>query len=293
MTLKEYYRIHDIEIRTAIRAALREDRISDDITTGTVLEKNRGEKKLNAVLLCKQDCFLSGIEIFKRVFREIDSSVKFKGNAKDGEKLRNNQKVLEVKASLTTLLRGERTALNFIQRMSGIATLTNYFVKRLKYSGSHILHTRKTTPNFRVFEIAAVKTGGGDFHRQDLSSAVMIKDNHIEAAGSITEILNEIRKTKSVEKIKHRFEVEVKTMKEVNEVVKAGKGLVEIVMLDNFGPSKLDEAIKILKQNRFRIEVSGGVNVNNFDSFQRKGIDYYSLGMLTHSYNSADFSLEF
>jgi nicotinate-nucleotide pyrophosphorylase (carboxylating) len=194
---------------------------------------------------------------------------------------------------LKTLLAGERTALNFIQRMSGIATLTDKFVKKLKYPGSKILHTRKATPNFRVFEIAAVKTGGGDFHRQDLSSAVMIKDNHIEAAGSISKIFQSLPNSSVPAGKRERFEIEVKSLKEIEEVVKFGKQLTKIVMLDNFKPAAIGHAIGILKKNGFKIEVSGGINLENFAKIQQNGIDYYSVGALTHSYKSVDFSLDF
>jgi len=174
--------------------------------------------------------------------------------------------------------------------MSGIATLTKKYVKLLKYKDSHILHTRKTTPNFRVFEIAAVKTGGGDFHRLSLSSAVMVKDNHIEACGSVENVLKVLKKWKLYP---NRLEIEVKNMNELETVVQHGKGLVKIVMLDNFSELFLDKAVKILKKNSFKIEISGGINEKNFMKNQKKGIDYYSIGALTHSYKSADFSLEF
>lgn len=293
MELKEYYKIFGKEIDSKIRQAIAEDKISGDVTTNLLLNGKAGDKKLKAVLLCKQDCILSGLDIFKRTYRFIDNNVKFKSLAADGDNVKKGRKVLEVSASRSVLLRGERTALNFLQRMSGIATMTNSFVKTLKDKNSKILHTRKTTPNFRVFETAAVKTGGGDFHRLSLASAVMIKDNHIEALGGMANTMDELLRKKIPYRLKQKFEIEVKTFEELDLVLKYGKGLVEIVMLDNFKPAGLDRAIKLLKANKFKVELSGGINASNFAKYQKKGVDYYSLGALTHSYTSCDFSLEF
>jgi nicotinate-nucleotide pyrophosphorylase (carboxylating) len=293
MTLKNYYKKYDKQIDRLISSALKEDRVNNDVTTNLLLPGAKGNKKITAVLLCKQDCILAGMDIFKRVFKKLDPKAKFKGKYKDGVRLRNKTKVLQVTSSLKILLAGERTALNFLQRMSGIATLTNRFVSMLKYPGSKVLHTRKTTPNFRIFDFAAVKTGGGDFHRHDLSSSVMLKDNHLEASGNITSVLKEIRKHRINGRLGNRFEIEVKNFEEVSTVVKWGKPLVKVVMLDNFPPGKIKKAIAILKGNGFKIEISGGIKPQNFIKYQKKGVDYYSIGMLTHSYNSVDFSLEF
>lgn len=293
MELKEYYRIYGKEIDSKIKQAIAEDKISRDVTTNLLLKGKAGERKLKAILLCKQDCVLAGLDIFKKTYRLIDKSVKFTSFAADGDKLKKGRKVLEITASRSVLLKGERTALNFLQRMSGIATMTNSFVKLLKDKNSKILHTRKTTPNFRVFEAAAVKTGGGDFHRLSLASAVMIKDNHIEALGGMANTLDVLLRKKIPYGLKQKFEIEVKTFEELDLVIKYGRGLIEIVMLDNFNPSSLAKAIKLLKANKFKIELSGGINASNFANYQKKGVDYYSLGALTHSYNSCDFSLEF
>ena len=293
MRLEQYYKKYDKEISAKIKQALAEDKITGDITTGLLLSGSAGSRKLNAVLLCKQDCILAGIEIFKRVYRAVDKNVKFRQFAKDGQRLKKGKKILEVTASRTTLLTGERTALNYLQRMSGIATMTGDFVNRLKYPGAKILHTRKTTPGFRVFEAAAVKTGGGEFHRLSLSSAVMIKDNHIEALGGIVKTMQYLEGKNISSKLKQKFEIEVKTIKELETVIKLGKSLVEIVMLDNFKTGELEKAIKMAKTAGFKIELSGGINSINFENYQKKGVDFYSLGALTHSYKSTDFSLEF
>jgi nicotinate-nucleotide pyrophosphorylase (carboxylating) len=293
MTLRQYYKIHEKEINDEILSAIREDSVNNDVTTKLLLSGKEGDKKLQAVLLCKQDCILAGIDIFKRVYRAIDKNVRFRTYKSDGERLKKGSKVLEVISTRRNLLVGERTALNFLQRMSGAATLTNEYVKKLKYKDSKILHTRKTTPNFRVFEIAAVKTGGGDFHRYSLSSYVMIKDNHIAARGGIQNVLSFLKENKIPNRLKQKFEIEVKNLIELNWVINYGKGIVKTVMLDNFPANKIETAIKKLKKQGFKTEISGGLNLLNFDKFQRKGIDYYSIGGLTHSYKSVDFSLEF
>ena len=293
MELKEYYKIYAREIDSKIKQAITEDKITADVTTNLMLAGKAGSQKLKAVLLCKQDCVLAGIEIFKRTYRLIDKNVKFRQFAADGQRVKKGRKVLEVTASRSVLLRGERTALNFLQRMSGIATMTNSFVKQLKDKKAKILHTRKTTPNFRVFEAAAVKTGGGDFHRLNLSSAVMIKDNHIQALGGMNNTMDYLLRKNIPYRLKQKFEIEVKTMEELQLVIKYGRGIVEIVMLDNFKPSGLKKAITMLKDNKFKIELSGGINASNFGKYQQKGVDFYSMGALTHSYKSCDFSLEF
>lgn len=293
MTLKEYYKKYNTEIDSKINQALIEDEIKGDVTTNLLLSGSEGDKKLKAVLLCKEGCVLAGLDIFKKTYMLLDSKVKFKTFCKDGESLKKGENVLEITASRRTLLEGERTALNFLQRMTGIATLTSSFVKQLKFKGAKILHTRKTTPGFRVFEAAAVKTGGGDFHRLSLKSAVMIKDNHVAVLGGMLSVMDFLLRKNIPYGMKQKFEIEVKTLKELEVVLKYGKGLVEIVMLDNFKPLSLKEAIKLLKTNGFKIELSGGIKSSNFSKYQQKGVDFYSIGALTHSYKSCDFSLEF
>ncbi len=291
MTFREFYIKYRREIDRAVSDALKEDKVSNDVTTSLFFDGSKTNKLIRARLLCKEDCILAGIEVFKKVFKQLYPLTVFKDYYREGVRVRNKTIVLEVKAPLSILLEGERTALNFLQRMSGIATLTGEFVKNLKYKDAKILHTRKTTPNFRLFELAAVKIGGGDFHRFDLGTSVMIKDNHIAAAGGIEKALKIIKKKK--EFVRNRFEIEVKSMHELRQVIRKCKAIVKIVMLDNFNKNKISEAVKLLKENNIKIEISGGINLNNFNSLQKKGIDFYSIGMLTHSYKSVDFSLEF
>jgi nicotinate-nucleotide pyrophosphorylase (carboxylating) len=291
MTLGEFYKKYRREIDGAVIEALKEDRVRKDVTTSLFFGGRKDNKLINARLLCKEDCILAGIDVFKKVFKQLYPRTAFKDFYREGVRIRNKSVVLEVKAPLRILLEGERTALNFLQRMSGIATLTDEFVKKLKYKEAKILHTRKTTPNFRLFELAAVKIGGGDFHRFDLSSSVLVKDNHIAAAGGIEKVLKTIKSKKKFER--KRFEIEVKSMHELRQVIRECKATVKIVMLDNFNKNRIPEAVKLLKENHVKIELSGGINLKNFNGLQQKGIDFYSIGMLTHSYKSVDFSLEF
>lgn len=293
MTLKQFYLKYDGDINSAIKKALIEDRVRGDITTSLFFKGKEGNRIINAKLLCKEECMLAGLNIFKRVFRTLHQDVRFKGTFKDGQRIKKNTVVLEVRSPLRILLEGERTSLNFIQRMSGIATLTDKFVKNLKSKNSSILHTRKTTPNFRLFELAAVKIGGGDFHRFDLSSSVMIKDNHIEAFGPVDEVIKTINRKKLTKKQKHRFEIEVKSIIELETILKEAKDYIKIVMLDNFPRKDIPLAVSLLKKHKIKTELSGGIDLKSFKSIQVKGIDYYSIGMLTHSYKSIDFSLEF
>jgi len=293
MTLREFYRKYSNQIEQNIIRALNEDRVRNDITTHLLFETSRSNAIITAELLSKENCVLAGIEIFKKVYKLLDRRARFVEYFKDGDRIRNKSIVLKVKAPLNVLLAGERVSLNFLQRMTGIATLTNEFVNRLKYRNAKILHTRKTTPNFRIFEAAAVKIGGGDFHRLDMGSAVMVKDNHIIAAGSLSKVLDSLNKKKLNSRVTNRFEVEVKTARELRTVIEKGKRFVRIVMLDNFPEGQLEEAVKLIKGNGMQVEISGGVNLKNFNKLQKKGVDYYSIGMLTHSYKSVDFSLEF
>ena len=291
MTLREFYKKYRREIDNAVTEALKEDKVRNDVTTYLFFGRRKDNKLITAKLLCKEDCILAGIDVFKKVFKQLYPRTVFKDYYRDGGRIRNKSVVLDVKAPMSILLEGERTALNFLQRMSGTATLTHEFVKMLKYKEAKILHTRKTTPNFRLFELAAVKIGGGDFHRFDLGSSVMVKDNHIAAAGGIDRVLKIIKNKKKFER--NRFEIEVKSMNELRQVIRESKAIVKMVMLDNFNKNKISDAVKMLKENNIKVELSGGINLKNFNDLQQKGIDFYSIGMLTHSYKSVDFSLEF
>lgn len=293
MTLKEFHSKYDTQLSRAIRNALTEDRALFDITSNLLFNDVPGTKKTKAKLLCKEDCVLAGLGIFEKVYEQLYDGVHFKRYYKDGEHIEKNSIVAEIQGPVIPLLQGERTALNFLQRMSGIATVTNKFVTMRKYKNSKILPTRKTTPNFRLFELLAVKLGGGDFHRFSLDSSVMVKDNHITAAGSIKKVLNQIKSEVLSKKLKHNFEVEVRSINELKLLLRNAKGIIKIVMLDNFHPGMIEKAINLLHGSSIKVEVSGGINLSNFNKYQHPDIDFYSIGMLTHSYKSTDFSLEF
>lgn len=291
MTLSEFYKKYNNNFNRIIKQALDEDSIKKDISTNLALNLAQRSRVHTAILLCKEDCIAAGTDIFIKVFKLACKNTKIKKYFKDGNRIKKNSVVLEIQAPLGILLSCERTALNIIQRMSGVATLTDKFVQMLKYKHSKILHTRKTTPNFRLFELAAVKTGGGEFYRESLESSVMIKDNHIEAAGSVTNALKRVRAGRN--RVKHFTTIEVKDLNQVNTVCKEGKGVVNRVMLDNFSRKLLSNASKRLKSAGFETELSGGLNLKNFPLLQYPEIDYYSIGCITHSYKSIDFSFEF
>ena len=293
MTLSDFYKIYGREIDSHIFRSLKEDKVNHDITTNLVLDKNFFKKTIPAQLLCKEDCILAGRDIFIRVFKTLFSKLKYKVNYKDGESIKKGSVVLTLNAPASVLLKGERTALNYLQRMSGVATLTHKFVSLLKYPGSKILHTRKTTPNFRFFEIVAVKIGGGDFHRIDLSSAVLIKDNHIEALGGIKNTMHLLGVKSLTRKQTFRFEIEVKSVAELVQLLENNKKIIKIVLLDNFDLKQTEKALKLLKNQQIKVELSGGISLENFLKVQFRGIDYYSIGSLTHGYKSIDYSLEF
>lgn len=289
MTLSKYYQKYNLQLNNYIRLSLLEDKVKNDVTSDYFWNDNSKIEK--AYLLCKEDCVLAGIEIFKRVLNLTYRNFKFGTYFKDGCKIKKGDHILSVQGPVNMLLKCERVALNYLQRMSGIATLTSEFVSRLRFKNAKILHTRKTTPNFRLFELLAVKIGGGDFHRFDLSSSLMIKDNHIASVGNVKNALVKLGKISNKDILKNNV-IEVKNLNELNDVVNYGKGLIKVVMLDNFNRLDIVKAVRILKRNNFKVELSGGINLKNFVKVQRKNIDYYSVGMITHSYKSVDFSLE-
>lgn len=271
-----------INIDNLILMALREDVSNEDITTNSILR----EKKLGKVsLICKEDGVLAGIDIFKRVFQLLDEDVEFSIIKKDGEELRKGEVIGEVFGDVRAILTGERTALNYLQHMSGIATYTNNMVKLLKGSGIKLLDTRKTTPNMRIFDKYSVKVGGGYNHRYNLSDGVLIKDNHIDAAGSIGEA---VRLARSYAPFVRKIEVEVENLEMVAEALEAG---ADIIMLDNMSPELMREAVKIIA-GRAETECSGNVSKENIEKIKDTGVDYISSGALTHSAPILDFSLK-
>ncbi len=283
----DYYKNFDFkEACRLIKMALKEDIGTGDITTDNLIPS----KNISAAnILLKEEGIISGLKVFKTVFDSIDKKTKIKFFVKDGDKLKKGTLIGEIKGSTRTLLKGERTALNILQRMSGISTVTNSFTKKLNNSKIKILDTRKTTPNFRLFEKLAVKIGGGTNHRTGLYDMMLIKDNHIEANGGIENTLERL----AVIKKNFKVEIEVKDLFELMIVCTLGKGIVDIIMLDNFSIENVKQAVKIVDGN-FKIEISGGINMDTISNYTRiKGIDFISIGALTHSAKALDISLDF
>jgi len=265
-----------------IRMALEEDISSGDISTNCVMP---GYQKGKAELICKQDGIIAGLFVFRRVFEMLDDTVSFEMYANEGDKVENGALLATVTGDIRAILSGERTALNYLQRMSGIATYTSSIVKMLEGSNTKLLDTRKTTPNMRIFEKYAVRAGGGNNHRYNLSDGVMLKDNHIGAAGSITKA---VQMAKANVSFVHKIEVETENLGMVREAVEAG---ADIIMLDNMPPSEMKEAVKIIN-GRALTECSGNVTKENIKDIIDTGVDYVSSGALTHSAPILDISLK-
>ncbi len=263
--------------------ALKEDIGRGDITTDSIVGK---DERTLGIIFPRQEGILCGIEIAQMVFKEIDEAIDFQIKMHDGSRFAPGMTIATIIGSASACLKGERTALNFLQHLSGIATLTKKFVDATKGSIT-ILDTRKTAPGLRVVEKYAVRTGGGQNHRFGLYDMVLIKDNHIEIAGSITKAVSQVRKFK-----KRRFiEVEVKTFDELKEALSLK---VNRVMLDNMNMHQIKQAVEIARQTdrRIEIEVSGGVNVHNISDFVECGVDFISIGVLTHSAAAIDIAMK-
>lgn len=265
-----------------ILQALSEDITSEDITTNAVMPEYRlGEVEL----ICKQTGIIAGLEIFKRVFELLDENVDVKMYCKDGNTVKTGEIMAVVCGDIRALLSGERTALNYLQRMSGIATYTRSIADLLADSKTKLLDTRKTTPNNRIFEKYAVKVGGGFNHRYNLSDGVLLKDNHINAAGGVEKA---ILMAKEYAPFVCKIEVEVETLDMVREAVNAG---ADIIMLDNMTPEMMKKAIAII-DGRAKTECSGNVTRENVAALVDIGVDYISSGALTHSSPILDISLK-
>ena len=265
-----------------ILLALKEDITSEDITTNSVMPRFQlGEVEL----ICKQDGIVAGLFVFKRVFELLDSDVQVEFLVSDGEKVKNGQKIGTVKGDIRVLLSGERTALNYLQRMSGIATYTNRVVELLKGSKTKLLDTRKTTPNMRIFEKYAVKVGGGCNHRYNLSDGILLKDNHIGAAGSVKKA---VEMAKEYAPFVRKIEVEVENLDMLKEALEAG---ADIIMLDNMSVEDMKTAAQLCR-GKAETECSGNVTEENIAKLTDIGVDYISSGALTHSAPILDLSLK-
>lgn len=265
-----------------ILSALREDITSEDVSTNAVTPT-----RVNGTvdLICKEDGIICGLEIFARTFTLLDASTKVEMLAKDGDAVTVGQKLAVVSGDIRTLLSGERTALNFLQRMSGIATYTNKVASLLTGTSIRLLDTRKTTPNNRIFEKYAVRVGGGNNHRYNLSDGVLLKDNHIGAAGGVKEA---IAMAKAYAPFVRKIEVEVENLDMVREAVEAG---ADVIMLDNMSHDVMAEALKII-DGRAEVEISGNVTKENIEKIKDLKVDYISSGALTHSSPILDVSLK-
>ena len=265
-----------------ILLALKEDITSEDITTNSVMPRFQlGEVEL----ICKQDGIVAGLFVFKRVFELLDADVQVEFLVSDGEKVKNGQKIGTVKGDIRVLLSGERTALNYLQRMSGIATYTNRVVELLKGSKTKLLDTRKTTPNMRIFEKYAVKVGGGCNHRYNLSDGILLKDNHIGAAGSVKKA---VEMAKEYAPFVRKIEVEVENLDMLKEALEAG---ADIIMLDNMSVEDMKTAAQLCR-GKAETECSGNVTEENIAKLTDIGVDYISSGALTHSAPILDLSLK-
>lgn len=265
-----------------IRQALAEDLTSEDISTNAVM---REAKQGTVELICKEDGIIAGLGVFYRVFELLDPATEINLFCQDGDTVKNGQKLAVIRGDVRVLLSGERTALNYLQRMSGIATYTNRIVSLLAGSRTKLLDTRKTTPNNRIFEKYAVKAGGGTNHRYNLSDGVLLKDNHIAAAGSVRDA---IRMAREYCPFVRKIEVEVENLDMVQEAVDAG---ADIIMLDNMSTEDMREAIRLI-DGRAETECSGNVTKENITKLTDLGVDYISSGALTHSAPILDLSLK-
>ena len=264
-----------------ILAALREDMTSGDITTDSILKDEKAEVNL----IAKDKGILAGLDVFKRVFEILDKDVTFEFYFSDGDEVNNKDLIGKISGRAKTILEGERTALNFLQRMSGIATYTKKMVDALDSEHVKILDTRKTTPNMRIFEKYAVTLGGGYNHRYNLSDGIMLKDNHIDAAGGIREAVEKVR---SLNPFVKKIEVEVENFDQVREALETK---ADIIMLDNMDIEEIKEACKIINK-RAIIECSGNISLENINSYRNLDIDYISSGAITYGAGVLDLSMK-
>lgn len=274
-------------IKGLIKIALLEDIGGGDITTSAIIAKKaRG----SAEIIAKEGLVVAGLPVAEMVFKALDKRVRFKQLVKDGKRVKRGQIMARVEGRLSSILIGERVALNFLQRLSGIATLTRRFVDKVKGYPVKILDTRKTTPGLRVLEKYAVRTGGGYNHRFGLYDGILIKDNHIRVAGNLMEAICRVREStpassKDGSKV---VEVEARDLKEVRQALMEG---VDVIMLDNMGLKKVQRAVKLIN-GRALIEVSGRIGLKNVKEVAKMGVDFISIGYLTHSARAVDISLE-
>ena len=271
-----------VNIDDYIISALKEDITSEDVSANAVMPEDKNGK---AELICKADGVICGLPVFERTFKLLDENSRFDARVKDGDRVKKGELLGVVYGNIKALLSGERTALNYLQRMSGIATMTADYVSALEGYNTVLLDTRKTTPNMRPFEKYAVTVGGGKNHRYNLSDGVLLKDNHIGAAGSVTKA---IEMAKAYAPFVRKIEIETETLDQVKEAVEAG---ADIIMLDNMDNNTMREALKII-DGRAETECSGNVTKERLKEIAEIGVDFVSSGALTHSVTALDISLK-
>lgn len=273
------------QIKKIISLALAEDIGKGDITSLATVRKNQ---KAIGKFLVKENGIVAGLKIAREVMKAVDSKIKFNILIEDGSKVKQGDIVAEVSGNARAILTAERTALNFLQRMSGIATASSIYAEAISHTKAKVIDTRKTAPGLRLLDKMAVKLGGCDNHRIGLFDMFLIKDNHIEIAGSITNAVDSCRRFMKKKKKKFLIEVETKNLKEVEEAI---ANTVDVIMLDNFKVEEMIQAVKLIN-GKCKVEVSGGVNLSNIKAIAETGVDYISVGGLTHSVKALDISLE-
>ncbi len=271
-----------INVDDYILNTLREDITSEDVSTNAVMPQN---KQGRADLICKQDGIICGLDVFERTFQLLDSSSRFERNFNDGDRVKKGDLLGVIYGDVKAILSGERTGLNYLQRMSGIATMTREYMDQLEGYDTVLLDTRKTTPNMRPFEKEAVRVGGATNHRYNLSDGVLLKDNHIGAAGSVT---NAIKMARAYAPFVRKIEIETETLEQVQEAIDAG---ADIIMLDNMDNDTMRKAVAII-DGRAQTECSGNVTKARLKEIAEIGVDFVSCGALTHSAPIMDISLK-
>lgn len=276
------------QLQLLIDESLKEDVGSGDYSTLCCIPS---EQRGTAILKVKQDCVIAGINVAETIFNQVEKNIVFTKFLKDGDIVTAGETAFEVKATIRTILKCERLVLNIMQRMSGIATLTNQYVIQISNYNTQILDTRKTTPNFRLLEKEAVRIGGGKNHRFGLYDMIMLKDNHIDYCGGITRAIDLAWKYKKENNLDIKIEIETRTLADVKEIYDFGKGKVDRIMLDNFSPEQIVAALEIIN-HKFETEASGGINIDNIESYAKTGVDFISVGALIHQAKSVDLSLK-
>ena len=277
---------YDEQLQHLIKNALAEDIGDGDHSTLSSIDANAKGK---AILKIKEDGILAGVEVAKKIFTYVQPNILFTAYKKDGDQMKFGEIAFDVEANVHTILQAERLVLNTMQRMSGIATLTKKYTDKLKGYKTKLLDTRKTTPNFRLLEKEAVKIGGGTNHRFGLYDMIMLKDNHIDYCGGIEKAINKAYDYVQSKKMDLKIEVETRSLEDVEKVMAIGK--VNRIMLDNFTPEKIVEALQIIK-GIYETEASGGIQFDNLESYAATGVDYISSGAIIHQAKSLDLSLK-